>query len=392
MSLPLRIPGDGLLDEDFVSLGFCWLQHQLDQLWSYAAQWLASLGECAESCFEARKGYVLMQVVEQMTERQLPKLSDLEIIVSTMLGNRDFNQRLDSLLAEVNDRIAVFRSTVLDNVRREFSDALAQLKGRISQLPQLAEFQSQVERLIAALPAHQKDVETRVGSIFRDGAAAQQAFLEEAVLRVQRCVVDPSLATVEKWAALPLSTLWGDCRMLIDKHAASANNFVSSTREGVVMEVHVLLENVSTDIIALRGSATFVQKCKAEFSQSAMLRDAVQDPSTKVSIHEVAIQKLTALIGEVAAHSPSTVVDAASSEFNLFLDSVALASQVRQVLGQIHPGAPVLPPRAKHVEQKRYNTSLTPARSRPGGPMPQQGQSTIGAARLHARLHARRRN
>ncbi|CAK0852619.1 unnamed protein product [Prorocentrum cordatum] len=163
-----------------------------------------------------------MEAVEQKSDRQFSKLNELELVVSGMLGICDLDQRVDSLLEDFNSKIEECR----------------------------------------------------------EAAAAQKTFLEDAVLKVQRCVLDPSPATVAKWVAQPLSALWDDCQQLVDKHVATINDF-SSTREGVLLETHAPLENFSGDSTVLRDSAAFVQKYKAEFSQSSMLRDSIRDLSAQ---------------------------------------------------------------------------------------------------------------
>ena len=61
---------------------------------------------------------------------------------------------------------------------------------------QFDEFSAQVDAVRSALSSRQSAVEAHEIVLMGDGAAAQRAFLEDAVAKLRRRVVDPFLAMV----------------------------------------------------------------------------------------------------------------------------------------------------------------------------------------------------
>ncbi|CAK0896750.1 unnamed protein product [Prorocentrum cordatum] len=299
----------------------------------------------------------LLRAIEHKNE----KIFDMQVLtgaLATSVSDSDLAAlalRVESLENTIDEQI----NAVRDDVTTSQATHCEKIEEWMCKVPRLDEFSAQLDALRLSLSTHQSETVTRVRTLVQDGAEAQRAYLENAVATVQRCVVDPAPATVSRWVEQPLSALWDDCQQLIDKHVSQTNEFLSATREGILMEAHVLLSNVSADIAVLRDSAVFVQKYKTECAESSMLRCSVNhiceelaalaSAIEKVAFHDEAIheqraasagqeeamQQMAGLLSEMVARSPSQIANCVAKTMTSFIESDLIETRIRLVLSML---------------------------------------------------------
>ncbi|CAK0812543.1 unnamed protein product [Prorocentrum cordatum] len=302
----------------------------------------------------------LLRAIEHKNE----KIFDMQVLtgaLATSVSDSDLAAlalRVESLENTIDEQI----NAVRDDVTTSQATHCEKIEEWMCKVPRLDEFSAQLDALRLSLSTHQSETVTRVRTLVQDGAEAQRAFLANAVATVQRCVVDPAPATVSRWVEQPLSALWDDCQQLIDKHVSQTNEFLSATREGILMEAHVLLSNVSADIAVLRDSAVFVQKYKTEFAESSMLRCSVNHISEELAAHasaiekvafhdeaiheqraafagqEEAMQQMAGLLSEMVARSPSQIANCVAKAMTSFIESDLIETRIRLVLSMLGRG------------------------------------------------------
>ncbi|CAK0825076.1 unnamed protein product [Prorocentrum cordatum] len=311
----------------------------------YDAGALGSAAQHIEYCRRiSHETHLWLAAIEQKSEKQFQWMRELEDMISTIvpIGSLvQLRERSDKALHDLEEqsveavqlldyKIQALREEVVGSQRL----VVDKVDCRFSRIPDLARFEAKAVSVADALRTDHARVEAairlrrdHIESFVQSGVAECRSVLAAETSKLKAMVVDPSAATVERWVRRPLDRLWDDCQLLVDSHCSKVKDFLSSTRELILMESHAVFHGFSADVPALRDSAALVQDFRGSLSLTSDLK-------VQVVAHEQALHELAALAGSVVSQNTDMISNAVDSTFKQLVESDIMCTAVRAELAR----------------------------------------------------------
>ncbi|CAK0841210.1 unnamed protein product [Prorocentrum cordatum] len=319
-----------------------------DDLFLFNCYDAGALGSAAQQIYYCRRisheTQLWLAAIEQTSEKQFQWMRGLEDMISTVvpIGSlAQLREGSDKALHDLEEQsVEAFQllDSIIQALREEVVGSqrlvVAKIDCRFSRIPDLARFEATAVSVTDALRSDHARVEAairlhrdHIESFVQSGVAECRSVLAAETSKLKAVVVDPSAATVKRWVRRPLDRLWDDGQLLVGSHCSQVNDFLSSTREQILIESHAVFHGFSADVSALRDSAALVQDFRSSLSLTSDLK-------VQVAAHEQALHELAALVGSVVSQNTGLISNAVGSTFKQLTESDIICIAVRAGLAR----------------------------------------------------------